>query len=153
MAGDRKDIMMNLQADIETAKKGREIWLEIKKQYSFETIHDCLVILPSRDMELNLVALEEISAYMQKKYLHKAIIISTADISRVESEQSIVEEQNIFFKQLEEIQCRQLLKYYRLTQFTKNVVVVSLNEPYGNGNIIGNEGITLKDYMKNAIFV
>lgn len=153
MAGDRKDVMMDLQTDIEAAKKGREIWLEIKKQYSFEPIHDCLVVLPSREKELNSSALEEIPAYMQRKYLYKAIIISTADVPRVESEQSIVEERQIFFKQLEEIRCGQLLKYYGLTQFTKNVVVVSLNEPYGNGNIIGNEGITLKDYMRNAIFV
>lgn len=145
--------MIDLQADIEAAKKGREIWLEIKEQYSFEPVNDCLVILPSQEKRINQAALREIPDYMQRKYLHQAIVISISGMPLTGSELKSSEEQQVFYKQLEEIQCEQLLKYYRLTQFTRNVIVVSLDEPYGNGNIIGKEGITLDDYIRNAIFV
>lgn len=145
--------MMDLQVDIESAKRGRELWLEIKGQYSFESINDCLVILPLQEEKLNQAALKEIPDYMQRKYLYKAIVISISGIPQTEQRQKSAKEQQIFFKRLEKMQCRQLLKYYCLTQFTKNVIVVSLEEPYGNGNIIGKKGITLDDYVRNAVFV
>lgn len=145
--------MIDLQTDIEAAVKGREIWLRIKEQYSFEMINDCLVIIPSLDKELNRAALEEIPNYMYRKYLRKAIIISSTDLPLIESGQESAEKQQMFYIQLERVQCEQLLKYYCLTQFTKNVIAVSLEEPYGNGNIIGKEGITREDYIRNAIFV
>lgn len=145
--------MIDLYADIDDAKRGREIWLRIKGEYSFEPINDCLIILPSREIKLNQAALRDIPDYMRRKYLHKAIVVSSTDMSLIESMQEPAEGRQIFFKQLEQIQCEQLLKYYRLTQFTKNIIVVSLEEPYGNGNIIGKEGITLEDYIRNAIFV
>lgn len=145
--------MIDLYADIEDAKRGREIWLRIKGEYSFEPINDCLIILPSWEIKINQAALRDIPDYMRRKYLHKAIVVSSTDMSLIESMQEPAEGWQIFFKQLEQIQCEQLLKYYRLTQFTKNVIVVSLEEPYGNGNIIGKEGITLEDYIRNAIFV
>ena len=145
--------MIDLQADIEAAKKGREIWLEIKEQYSFEPLNDCLVILPSQEKRINQAALREITDYMRRKYLYKSIIVSITGVPLAKSGQKFAEGRQIFFKQLEGIQCEQLLKYYRLTQFTKNVIVVSLDEPYGNGNIIEKEGITLDDYIRNAIFV
>lgn len=145
--------MIDLQTDIEAAKKGREIWLEIKRQYSFESINDCLVILPSQEKKINQEALKEVPGYMQRKYLHKAVIISDKGGPLPMYGQECAEGRQIFFKQLEKIQCEQLLTYYRLTQFTKNVVVVFLEEPYGNGNIIGKEGIMLEDYIKNTFFV
>lgn len=145
--------MIDLQADIEDAKRGREIWLEIKGQYSFEPVNDCLVILPSQEEKLNQAALKEIHDYMQRKYLYKAVIISISGVSPTEWGQQFAEGRQIFFKRLEKVQCKQLLKYYRLTQFTKNVAVVSLEEPYGNGNIIGKRGITIDDYVRNAVFV
>lgn len=145
--------MIDLQADIEDAKRGRELWLEIKGQYSFDPINDCLVILPSQERKLNQAAMKEIPDYMERKYLHRAIIISISSVPLTEQGQQFAEERQIFLKQLEKVQCKQLLKYYRLTQFTKNVIVVSLEEPYGNGNIIGKKGITMDDYVRNAVFV
>lgn len=145
--------MIDLQADIEDAKRGREIWLEIKGQYSLEPVNDCLVILPSQERKLNQAAMKEIPDYMERKYLHRAIIISISSVPLTEQGQQFAEERQIFLKQLEKVQCKQLLKYYRLIQFTKNVIVVSLEEPYGNGNIIGKKGITMDDYVRNAVFV
>lgn len=145
--------MIDLRTDIEAAKKGREIWLKIKRQYSFEAINDCLVVLPSEMKRLNLAALEETPAYMKRKYLRKAIIIGINELPLTGGWQRFAEGGQILFRRLEKVQCEQLLKYYRLTQFTKNIIVVSLEEPYGNGNIIGKESITLKDYIRDAIFV
>ena len=33
------------------------------------------------------------------------------------------------------------------------IAVISVEEPYGNANIIGKEGITLHDYVKDALYV
>lgn len=145
------NVVIDIQMDIEEAKAGRQAWLEIKYNHSFDSINDCLVILPSQDRSLNQAALKEIPDYLVRKYLGRAIIVSS-DMLR-EDERQIAEKRKLIFVHLGEKQCNQLLKYYRLTQFTKNILVVSLEEPYGNGNIIGKEGITLEDYIRDAIFV
>ncbi len=144
--------MIDLRMDVEEARMGRQIWLEIKKKHSFDYRDDCLVILPSPKSDLNQIALEKLSEYIKRKYLKKAVIVSCYR-TILESDKYILDHSWMEFEWIDEGQCRELLKYYRLTQFTKNVVVISLEEPFGNKNIIGKEGITLSDYIVHAIYV
>ncbi len=154
--------MIDLYKDLECAKKGREIWLEIKEKYSFEPESGCLVLMPSADKQLNQAAMRHLPHYMERKYLDKAVVICMEEKLLIEEMQKgkPAEENNtagrtrqIITVQLEADKIAQLLKYYRLIQFTKNIVVVSLEEPFGNANIIGREGITLENYVVDALYV
>lgn len=148
----RKGLKMDIQHDLELAKKGRDIWIDIKNDFSYEALSGCVVMMPTDNRELNRAALEKLPDYMEKKYLKKAVIICRKDMEIL---QTHLEKINaaIFIKQLAVSDLECLLKYYRLVQFTKNIVAVSLEEPFGNAGIIGREGITLKDYVADALYV
>lgn len=92
------NVVIDIQIDIEEAKAGRQAWLEIKYNHSFDSINDCLVILPSQDRSLNQAALEEIPDYLVRKYLGRAIIVSS-DMLR-EDERWIAEKRKLIFVHL-----------------------------------------------------
>lgn len=139
---------MDIGQDLEQAKKGREIWLGIKSDLQYEPVSGCVVIMPTADWELNRAALEKLPGYMGRKYLEKAVVACRDGMELPQAGRGGISVRRLSIPDME---C--LLKYYRLVQFTKNVVVVSLNEPFGNAGIIGREGITLGDYVEDALYV
>lgn len=133
-----------LQEQYKLAMEGKRCWLDIKKMYNIKC-EDCLVILPSDNYELNKCAIKYLPVYMEKKYIRKSFLVSKSDLNIVDKQVTVIK---LTFDKIQA-----LLKYYRLLQFTRNVVVISLESPYGNENIINKEDISMDDYVKDAIYV
>lgn len=142
--------MEELKADFQSALKGWEYWLDLKERYRFNE-KDGLIICPSDNCLLNKVAMEKLNEFLIRKYIQRVVILSV--VPEIESYYSRCDKVKAYFQQIGSANMYCLLKYYRLTQFTKNIVVISCEEPFGNRNIIGKKGITLSDYVRDAIYV
>lgn len=133
--------------DMEQAAKGRQVWLGLKETVQY-TSDDCLIIFGATDRRLMEPAFDYIPEYLRKKCFSRGILL----ISRDNGDFPETDEEIIVKVRLDADDIEALLKYYRLCQFAENIVVVSLEEPYGNDHLLGYKGISLDDYIKNAIF-
>lgn len=142
--------MEDLELHFQLALKGREYWIEIKKRYEID--ENCyLVICPTNDFLLNKIAMENLNEFLKRKYIKKAIILST--YIGLKEFYTHFSKADVQFQYLDQKQMNCTLKYYKMVQFFPNIVVISLEQPFGNGNIIGKKGITLIDYVRDAIYV
>lgn len=145
-AAEKRQEMPEAQA----AMAGREYWLRIKERYLPDE-ETGLIIVQAREPDMIDTAVRLIPAYLKRKYLKRAILVADQEtaaeiglrekpsgITLVAAERKVLEE---------------LLTYYRLVQFFHEIAVISVEEPYGNAHIIGNEGIALEDYVRNALYV
>ncbi len=138
--------MMDLQVKISEAMNGREIWSDLRRKYQITEL-DVIVIIDSRDKNLVSKSIECLREYTDRKKIDREIIIYSDDM-HPES----FDDKRIICK-VENEKLNNLLRFYRMIQFTKNIVVISLNQPFGNKGIIGKVGITLEDYIKDSIYV
>lgn len=138
-----------LREDYLQALEGRRMWLEWKKKYALDN-HCGLILFPSLCKELNEAGSRQLPSFMKRKYLKKALALYTQEmpVPLVTGEGFEIITVGIAKEKMEA-----LLKYYCLIQFTKNIVVISTEEPFGNNGIIGKEGISLEDYVRNGIYV
>ena len=137
-----------LDNKINEAKKGREVWLQLKDKWNIDS-NWVLVIMPENDVKLNDCAIKKLSEYMKRKYYHKAIIIYCDDNFL----QSIDYNDIFVLEKIDDSEMKCIVSYYCLQQFFKNIVVVSLEEPFGSKNVVGHMGISLVDYVENALFI
>lgn len=142
--------MEELMEDYKLAERGRKLWLEIKDEYKVDALW-YVVICPKKDETLNRLVLKHLPDFLERKFISRAVVISEDEArgkKPVENNGTVV-----CFRQVSRQEIEELLKYYRLIQFEKNIIVASLEEPYGTAGIIGKEGITLEDYVKDALLV
>lgn len=138
--------MFDLEYEYEDALKGRNIWLEIQERYHI-TNQWGVIFFISGDDRLNNQVVQLIPDYMKKNNLNEVLIIQEKDNL---SEVKTIE--NVNYLTLHKSEITKVLKYYRLIHFCKNIVVISLEEPYGNECISKNKEIAYKDYIASAIF-
>ncbi len=136
-----------LKEDYWMAKKGLDIWKKLKNRYGI-SMEWAIIIFPEKDLVLNKLGLDLLPQYLQRKYLQKVLIISVGQL-RTEK----VSRMGIYLEIVTENEMSMLLKYYRLVQFAKNIVVVSYREPFGTDGMIDKEESTLRDYVMDAIYV
>lgn len=142
-----KSLFTDIQEDFEQAEYGRRIWCRLKEREHW-TEKDCLIIFPTEHEQLNELAVKWMKGYIEKKHFEKVIVISYDSnlLSKVCGG-------NIIKEVMKKEDINHLLKYYRLQQFASNIVVASLESPYGNMHFVGHKGITLEDYVINAIYI
>lgn len=141
--------MKKLNNDFKLAWEGREYWLKLKEKYYIDD--DCyLILFPEDDNQLNKSAIQNLGKFLDRKYICRAVILFTYDVR--EKIFYYKEKMDVTFERISQNEMRAILKYYQLTQFAKNIVAVSMEEPFGNRNIINKAGITLEDYVRNAIY-
>ena len=133
-----------LDSYFEAARRGRNVWKEIENKYHVVE-EDSLVLFPDNDEELNHSALKNLGGYLKKKYISRVLLVF--------SDRNIICGSQYQIINIKEDMMRDLLMYYKLTQFKEKIVVVSMKEPFGNDGIIGEKGITLDDYVMNAIYI
>lgn len=136
--------------EAEMAMAGREYWLYIKEKYQPDE-DTGLVIVQTKEQNMTDIAFRLLPIYLKRKYLKRVIVITDQEaIAWVEQR---VESDRVTLVAVRRKMLEELLIYYRLVQFFHEIVVISLEEPYGNAHIIENEGITLEDFVKNALYV
>lgn len=128
----------------DAARRGRVIWKTIRDTYHIGE-NDCLVILPDHDEKLDSAALRNLDDYLHRKYINRAFVI-------VPYEKNVYDSNHEFIR-LTTDELNELIAYYKLVQFKEKLVVISMKEPFGNDGIIGKSGITLDDYIVNALYV
>ena len=62
-------------------------------------------------------------------------------------------QERVYIESVDEKMMTELVSYYRLQQFFRNIVVITMEEPFGTGGIVGKCGITLDDYVRDALYV
>ncbi len=140
-----------LSEEYQGAVGGREYWIALKRQFPINE-KTGIFVFPALDSELNQTAVKLLPWYLKKKYLNKAVIATDQDAVLKQAE-SVMADSAVCLAKTDRERLNGLLDYYRLVQFHPSVVVISLEEPYGNPHIIGKAGITLEDYVKNALYV
>lgn len=127
---------------------GYHIWLGLKRKYNIgEDIY--FIIMPEDDKELNINSMHHIGAFLKRKYMRGAIVLTLAnkiDYSMTENYSKVIKivRRPAFVIKL-------LLKYYCLIQFKEHIIVVSFNEPYGNRGLLKKEGVTM-EYLTSIYF-
>lgn len=138
-----------LDAVFEKAKAGRELWLSLSEKHNIDS--DCgVIVFPVRDDELNREAISLLSAYMERFHLRQ--------IYAVTDQESVIETikgmdcHEIMDIGLSETEMDNLLKYYRMAEFTAHIAVVSIDKPFGNDYLIKKKGLSMQDFILSAIF-
>ena len=132
------------------AVRGREFWMHLKEQYLPDE-ETGLIIVQTKEQDMVDPAIRLIPVYLKRKYLKRALVVTDRETAAKIEKEDNSDAVTIVAAQREQME--ELLAYYRLVQFFHEIAVVSVEEPYGNANIIGQAGITLEDYVKNALYV
>ena len=136
-----------VEREFKKALKGKEIWDH------YDAKHHCdddslVLIMPTDDDILNRTAIQLLPEYLERKYYKRTLIFS---------EKKYIPEDIISPRILNECLSKDemtcMVSYYRLRQFFKNIVIVSLEKPFGGGGIIGKADISLCDYVRDALYV
>lgn len=130
--------------------RGRDRWLKFKEKYQIDE-EWYLILMPTYNEKLNRKAFSYLDEFMDKKYIKKTLVI-ISEHSNVNS-MSYNKREGVYIESVNEKIMKELVSYYRLQQFFRNVVVISMEEPFGTGGIVGKCGITLDDYVKDALYV
>lgn len=133
-----------------SAIRGRQFWLELKRKYNYDNEKSCLIIFPCDDVELNNCAMDKMNDFIHRRFYSDVIVLHSDNIV-VDS--IAPEDYNLYFEDAKQGDILDVLQYYRLVQFTKNIVVISMDTPYGSRGLIGNAGIVLADYVENVVFM
>lgn len=139
-----------LKEEYQIAESGRKIWLSLKEIYAIdENVY--LVIFPMNDHEFNEIALRYLPEFLKRKYINRVVVLhNSQNLSLTSMNNSGI---HIEYNEMSQENLDSIIKYYRLVQFAKNIVVISVKEPFGNANIINKAGISVDDYIINAIYV
>lgn len=128
------------------AERGRELAVQLRNTYAADE-RTCWIILPDDDEELWEAATENLPSYMESKCFSHALILGCRScFTELHCERGTIHYIACTQDDLEAI-----LAYYRLVPFAETVVV-SLKEPYALPGWIGHFGITVRDYVRDALF-
>lgn len=128
-------------------KEGWSFFAEIKKKYCLNE-DDYIILFPNDMEELSNMVIDNIEMLKRKKYAKRFFFICcNQDNLHTEKRDDTIW-----------ICCSQkeldaLVTYYTLVDFFANVIVVSFDMPFGSKGIIGKKGISLRDYVVDALFV
>lgn len=141
--------MEYLEKEFEEALAGRDVWLKIKNKYGFT--NGCgMAVFPSEDEALNKEAVRLLPEYRRKLFLNK--VVAVTDQAAVTDLLKNVISGEIFCENLAQEEIQLLLKYYRLVIPCAHISVVSMDEPYGNGNLLKEMDVDFEDFIMSAIY-
>ncbi|MCQ2522892.1 MAG: hypothetical protein MJ123_01020 [Lachnospiraceae bacterium] len=128
-------------------KEGRGIFVDIKNKYCLNE-NDYIILFPDDMDELSNMVIDNIEVLKRKKYVKRFFFVC-CDQTNLH-----VEKRNDTIW----ICCSQkeldaLMAYYTLVDFFSNIIVASYDMPFGSKGIIGKNGISLRDYVVDVLFV
>ncbi|CAM3692120.1 hypothetical protein COLU111180_03175 [Cohnella lubricantis] len=138
--------------EIRVAYTGKRLWVRLKKKHSVNK-EDCLVLMPHVDSEINLSTVKHLKSYLRRKAINRALVVTNdfnaiASLKQLESENDELKI-DIVETTIDKIQ--NICKYYRMIHFHKEIIVVSIEEPFGSKGLLGKTAITIDDMVKYSI--
>ncbi len=144
------DIWRDIEEKYNCSLKGRARWLRYKEKYQIDE-EWYLILMPAYNEKLNYKAFLYLADFMNRKYIKKTLVI-LLEQGKTNSVPSNMQER-VYIESVDEKMMTELVSYYRLQQFFRNIVVITMEEPFGTGGIVGKCGITLDDYVRDALYV
>lgn len=128
------------------AYHGKRVWNRIKKKYQF---NECtqLVIMPEDDEGLNDIAFHYMPYMMKRRGADKAIVVRRKE----KAGESLIshEAYETQYCYLEPNAIYDLIHYYELYIFTRNISIISCTRPNGNTmhKFLGKNGVNEEDLV------
>ena len=141
----------SLLSDYKMAEEGRRLWLEIKESIQMD-VSCVLIIVSEKDDAFNNAVCRLIPAYMRRKNYHKTVILCKKDESSFDAAENS-EDPDVIIRHYEDDEISALLKYYSLVQFFVNIVVISLEDPFGSRQLLDSGIVDMDDYIENTFLV
>ena len=148
--------MNNLAPDIykqaySSAEQGRNIVLGILNE--IEYVQSVLwLILPEDNTELNRICCGVLlDNYLEKKN-HDSVVVIQIDSATQVSDLCLQTNKKAFHYSFKEDDMQDLLAYYRLVQFSEDIIVAALKEPYSFPAWIGHFDIDLYYWVEHVLF-
>lgn len=130
--------------------KGRDRWFKLKEKYQIDK-EWYLILMPTCNKKLNHTAFLYLNEFRNKKYIKKILVV-ISDHGK-DNSISFNKWKDVYIENVDEQVMTELVLYYRLQQFFRNIIVISAEEPFGTGGIVGKCSITLDDYVRDALYV
>ena len=144
------DVWGDIEEKYDCTLRGRARWLNYKEKYKIDE-EWYLILMPTYNEKLNHKAFLYLEDFMNRKYIKKTLVVilehDKANFVPPNKRESV------YIEGVNEKIMMELVLYYRLQQFFRNVVVITIEEPFGTGGIVGKCGITLDDYVRDALYV
>ncbi|WP_167956023.1 hypothetical protein [Anaerosporobacter faecicola] len=121
------NITKELNDHISEAEKGRQIWIQYCDNYKIDS-QTLVVLMPEHDWKYNEIALKHMEQYCFKKKLKKKVIL-TVDNTVIEKYIQYSSDANAIL--VDDEVADDILQFYCLYDFTPNLVIASLEKPYG----------------------
>ncbi|MGN0429843.1 MAG: hypothetical protein ACI4E2_07270 [Acetatifactor sp.] len=138
---------MDISKELQEAKGGFEIWKRINAKYDIQE-NGSVICFPTDNMELNDAVIRQFSDYKKKKYIDNLILIMRDPLSqttyRLESDLHV----ELICLRQEEITA--FVRFLRLVNVMKRVVVISDEEPFSNLNLVGKYNISIDSFVAGS---
>lgn len=128
-------------------------WFQWKKINLTKGIGNTEVVLfPSKNTELNFLALIYLDEYLNKIKRDDVIILACDErvISSAHLFSKLILKKQIFSR----VHAENLMQLYCLYKFTENLTIISLDEPYGRNayKVVGKYNTSLEEVLKICIY-
>lgn len=138
---------MDITKEVQEASRGYDIWRNINDKYDI-TDSDCVICFPTENKKLNDSVIQQLDEYGRKKYIDRYIFLCKTPILQLKGE--LDDNFQIELLQMNSNELNDLMRFFRLINVMKNVVIVSDQEPFSNFNMIGKYGITLETFVAGS---
>lgn len=141
--------MVDFEKELYIAKEGWRLWQKLKRKYSITDMIG-LILFPSADMTVNREAAALLPDYMEHRRLQK--LVAVTDRRETVNILENIPYGNVFLEKISNYEMICLLSCYRLICFCSNVVVVSLEEPFGNYLAVCDGRTDMRSYVWLSVY-
>ncbi len=139
--------MIEINTAFEKSICGRNDWLRIKSRHgNSESI--AYVLVHDSNKELVECTLSNLNVYSEYRCVSKFVVIT--DDKEIKDLIDAYALKNVKSEKIDDIS--NILDYYKLVDFTKNIIVISDREPFGTGILKYLEPEEMVDYVISAVF-
>lgn len=128
------------------AEKGKRSWKRITEKQPLNA-DICYILMPTTVEALNKACIHQIKEYVEMKYYSDFVLVSCVENKRIINEYGHFSQNAIFVKQEE---MEELITFFKLVGVDNNVIILSMDEPFGSGSIMQRLHIPINEYVSGT---
>lgn len=140
--GEKKE-ERELSVALEKAKAGKDCWNRVVGSKGNNN-DVCIICMPSINEELNRACICRMEDYFAAKYYRDFLIISHLNNKDIIGEYEFLQGKAVF---LSEDEMSDLITFLRLVNMDYNVIVISMDEPFGSSSMMRKLNISIDEYV------